>query len=294
MPPHDGSIDPTAARATLESLAIELQSLPIASLAPAFVLVLAGVVLLLVGRRVLRPVLVVTSILFGAAFGAPLLGGLLRRVGTLGLTLLGGILGLLAVAIAWRLMYGAALGIVVAFFVSVVVLIGVDAGVVDARRPASGPEAAPSAAAVEGAGMHSPDRPAFLDRTPAFVRPLAAWAASRWSSEPPQVRSLLTATAAAGGFVGLVVGSLLPQSAAALLTSIVGGLFTLLGGLPLLARAFDAHDRALPPIAWLGAWMALALAGWIVQLPSRKVESPDAAPASERAASTRKRRRESP
>lgn len=273
----DGSIDPSAARETLESLAVELQSLPIASLAPALVLALAGIVLLLAGRRLLRPVLVVTSIVFGALLGAPLLGGLAPRIGTLGLTLVGGVLGLLLVAVAWRLMYGVALGLVLAFVAALVALIGVDAGLVDARRPTSGSEAALAAPGVDRAEARAAESSGLLDRTPETVRPLVAWAESRWSGEPAQVRSLLTAAAASGGFVGLVVGSLLPQSAAALLTSVVGGLFALLGGLPLLSRLLGTQDHALPPIAWLGAWLALALVGWLVQLPSPAADADAAA-----------------
>ena len=47
---------------TLDSLAREFQQLPIASLAPALVLLLGGLLLLIAGRHFLRPVLVVTAV----------------------------------------------------------------------------------------------------------------------------------------------------------------------------------------------------------------------------------------
>ena len=57
-------IIPGSASETLDTLAQQFQQLPVASLAPALVLVLGGALLLIAGRHFLRPVLVVMTVLF--------------------------------------------------------------------------------------------------------------------------------------------------------------------------------------------------------------------------------------
>ncbi len=247
--------------ATLDALSREFATLPLLSLAPALVLLLGGLLLVVAGRHFLRPVLVVTCIALGALLGAPVLGAIEPRfggtfLGRVVFTALGAVIGLVAVATLWRLAYGVALGIVVGFGLSLVAWIGIDAGVIDARAPG---ETAHVAAAP------SEEATAFADRTPDPVRPLVTWADARWRSEPPQVRTFLTAAAAGGGFIGLVVGAWIPQASAAFLTSLVGGAFTLVGALPFLARFSERFAGPISPIAWLLLWLSLALLGWILQ-----------------------------
>jgi len=79
------------------------------------------------------------------------------------------------------------------------------------------------------------------------------------------VRTLLTAAAAGAGFVGLVLGAWMPQSAAALLTSLVGSILTLVGAVPFLAKYSDRIASGPHPIGWLLLWLALALGGWLFQ-----------------------------
>lgn len=242
----------------LGELAGEFQNLPVASLAPAIVLLLGGLLLLVAGRHFLRPVLVVTSVLLAALLGTPLLAQVFPRVGEAVLVFLAAATGLVLVAITWRLMLGTATGIVAAFACASVAMIGVDAGFIDARSAADAPPASVSLDEIAA-------RDEIVERAPTLVRPLVRWADARWHSEPPQVRTLLKAAAAGGAFIGLVLGVWLPQSSAAFLTSLVGGLFVLVGGMPFLARVVDRAAEPMPPLAWLALWAALALAGWIVQ-----------------------------
>ena len=113
---------------------------------------------------------------------------------------------------------------------------------------------------------------AIVDHAPRLIHPLVDWADRRWLAEPPQVRTLLGAAAAGGGFVGLVLGAWLTQSSSALLTSMVGAIFALVGALPFAARHFDRVAEGPRPVGWLLLWIALSLAGWLFQ--TRKGENP--------------------
>ena len=249
---------PPSAAETLDSLAREFQQLPIASLAPALVLLLGGLLLLIAGRHFLRPVLVVAVVLFCAMLGPTLLGGLLPGIPGGALTVLGGVFGLAAMALAWRLVLGAATGVVAAFACAVLAAMAVDGGWIDARSPADLLAPGPSA---EELRAHD----ALLARSPGLIHPLVDWADARWLAEPTQVRTLLGAAATGGGFVGVVLGSWMPQSAAALLTSLVGSIFTLVGMVPFAAKYSDQIARGPHPIGWLLLWLALALGGWLFQ-----------------------------
>lgn len=260
----------STATETLDSLAREFQQLPIGSLAPAAILLLGGLLLLIVGRHVLRPVLVVTAVLVCAILAPTILGGLFPRVPGLVLTIAGGLLGVCVMALAWRLVLGTATGVIAGFVCAVLAMLAVDAGLVDARSPVDA--TAPSASGDE---RHAHSE--MVARTPELIQPLVAWADARWVAEPTQVRTLLTAAAAGGGFIGLVLGAWMPHSAAALLTSLVGSIFTLVGAVPLLAKYSDRIARGPHPVGWLLVWIALALAGWLFQT-SRAARSKGEAP----------------
>ncbi|MFM7051012.1 MAG: hypothetical protein ACKOYN_02610 [Planctomycetota bacterium] len=251
-----GQSDPSGG--TLESFAREVQQLPVASLAPALVLFLAGALLLVAGRALLKPVLVVTIVLASALLAAPLLGPSMPGLNGFVLTVLGTAIGVLLAAIAWRVVLGAATGTVTAFLCALVAAIGVEAGLIDARLPTDAPPAEVSLAEIA-------DREAMIEKSPAIVRPLVSWAESRWSAETDQVRTLFRAAAAGGGFIGFVLGVWLPKSASAFLTSLVGAMFAMVGAMPFLARHFDRLAEPVSPVGWLFVWLSLALAGWLFQ-----------------------------
>jgi hypothetical protein len=250
--------DAATGEGTLESLAVQIQQIPVASLAPALVLFLGGALLLVAGRVLLKPVLVITIVLASALLAVPALGPFLPTMNGFLLTVLGTACGVLLAAIAWRVVLGAATGAIAAFFCAIVAAMGVEAGFIDARLPTDAPPAEVSLADIAA-------REATIERTPGIVRPLAAWADARWHAEPEQVRTLFRAAAAGGGFVGFVLGVWLPQSAAALLTSLVGSMFAMVGALPFLARHVDRLAEPISPVGWLLLWLALSLAGWLLQ-----------------------------
>lgn len=255
----DAQATPTpSANATIDAFSLQLQDLPLASLVPAGILLLLGLLLLVSGKHLLRPVLVIAIVLAGAMLGVPILGGLMPEAHGLVLTLLGALVGAVIAAVAWRLFLGAALGVTLAFFCALVALLGTDAGMIDARSAADAPPA--SVTLSEYA-----DRERLVERSPETIRPLVAWANMKWHAESDQVQVLLKAAAFGGAFVGLVLGAWLPQGASAFLTSLLGSLFALLGGMPFLLRALERADEPLRPVAWLLLWLALAGGGWLFQ-----------------------------
>jgi hypothetical protein len=249
-----------AAVETVESFGRELQSLPVGSALPAIVLVLLGVALLVFGRHLLRPVLVIAALVGGATLGGAVLGGLLPRLDGLALALLGAALAVVGAALAWRVLFGVATGLVTGFALALTALVLVEAGAVDARAPDDLPPS--TAGSLVDADV---DRDAMLARTPAAIRPLVAWSHDQWASEEPQVRTLVGSAALAGIFVGFVLGLWLADAAAAALTSLTGALLVLLGGFPSLAALAGRPPGSVSPAAWLMLWIALAAGGWLVQ-----------------------------
>lgn len=256
------SQSPGEGRETVESLGRELQSLPIGSAAPALVLALLGVVLLVAGRQLLRPVLVVAFLAIGATFGGTILGGVLPGLSGLPAALLGAIGGVVVSALAWRVLYGVATGAVGGFALALAALVLVQAGFVDARstepRMVDGVHDAIRLDEVA-------DHDAIVEGAPASIRPLVDWSLARWEAEEPQVRTLLLAAAGAGLFIGFAIGLWLPQQAATALTSLTGSLLVLLGAMPLAASWAGRAPSEVGPTGWLLLWLAIAAAGWVVQ-----------------------------
>ncbi len=254
---------------TLQGLALEVQTLPLLSLAPAAVLLAGGLVLLLFGQRLLKPVLVLALLLASVLFAPPVLALVFTSIGAGLATALGVLLGVVLAAITWRVALGAATGVAIAALATLLVFTGVESGFIDARTPTGGVGSSTESTSADLATIAARDE--RLARSPEFLRPLVAWADDRWHAEPAQVRTLLKAAAAGGAFIGFVLGVWLPRSAAAFLTSIIGALFAVSGALPLAAHLAGRPVSPVAPIGWLLLWAALALAGWIFQ--SSRAES---------------------
>ena len=89
---------------------------------------------------------------------------------------------------------------------------------------------------------------------------------------PADGRLTLCGAGLAAGFVGLLLGALMPRRAAAVITGLLGA------GVALSSTAWLAHLLDLPgrdllamgPAAWLGVWGVLAAIGITLQLTSAK------------------------
>ena len=113
----------------------------------------------------------------------------------------------------------------------------------------------------------------WLDRFNGLLAGVGERLGAEWNAMPKPLRTLLMASAAAGGFLGFVAGVACPTWAAATLTSLFGSLLVVVCGAPLVSRVVSAESLPeLKPLGWLSLWMALAAAGWIFQWVTRPVK----------------------
>jgi hypothetical protein len=93
-----------------------------------------------------------------------------------------------------------------------------------------------------------------------------------WDSVPPQARTLLAASAGAGGVAGLVLGLLFSTWAMSGVSSLVGAMLLCGAGLPLAERVSGGALRAPDsPTGWLLLVTAIAVTGWAFQAWRRRV-----------------------
>ena len=90
--------------------------------------------------------------------------------------------------------------------------------------------------------------------------------AHAWDSVPPQARTLLAASAGAGGVAGLVLGLLFSRWAMSGVSALIGAMMLCGAGLPLAERISGGAVRAPEsPTGWLLLVGALSVAGWAFQ-----------------------------
>lgn len=115
---------------------------------------------------------------------------------------------------------------------------------------------------------------AWLDQLNGFLGTAGQWLGERWNEMPPPMRTLVTASAATGGFLGLALGVGCPVWAGTMLTSLFGSLLVLLCGAPLVSRVGDPNWLpSMKPLGWLALWMALATSAAIFQSLTRPTKA---------------------
>jgi hypothetical protein len=274
-------------------------------MAPVGVLFVAGLLLLAFGQRLLKPVLILAAIFAGVVlavrFGAAIQSGLSPLVWS-GIGAIGGVV---FVAISYRLVLGLAVGAIGATVAMLLAMTLAEFGFVDVGPRSSNVQSAhlvtvqagqvvdpltagDDAGGTDEGGGHidrvatdldrvatdldrvapglGPHVVGWFERLNAFMATAGTWIHERWNAMPPPLRTLLLASGAAGGFLGFVAGITSPAWAAAVVTSLFGGLLVLGCGLPLASR-FVAPDAmpSIAPIGWLVLWLALSFAGWAFQ-----------------------------
>ena len=265
---------------TLHEAALRLQELPLLDLAPAGLLAIVGLLLLFYGQKLLKPSLVCAAIIIGAWVAGPFVGMLsppiASKVPSLLWPILGGIAGLVLIALSWRLLVALTFGIVLAAVFVVGSRALVEAGFIDAQASPSAALVAEDAsstllsdALVKSAAKLDGVGPA-VERVHTAVRPLILWINARWEAEPPQMRTLFLATSATGMFMGVLLGLFLAKDIAALLTAVVGALFLLVGGLPLAERYSTSFAEPMHPFTWMLVWAVLAAIGFFAQVVMRQ------------------------
>lgn len=283
----------------LAELAEWMRSLPFSSLAPPGLLLVIGLATLLFGARLLRPTLALAAILVGVTLAV----GFARVQGStlspLWWAAFGAIGGVVAATLGYRLLLAggsAAIGVALG---AILASSAIEAGIVatpdgNARRESAG-EFTSFAAHEESDAIESSPPPV----PDALLAALAPWIdryagelggafgaaggklRTRWARLVGPERTFFLATVAAGAFIGLVLGLANPNGSARVVTSLLGGLFLLAGGVPLLVRSLESETvRAGPaatPLRWLLAWLAIAFLGWLFQLRTRPRPKPEPA-----------------
>lgn len=290
------AIEPGSA---VSDLAEWVRGLPLASLAPAGLLVVGGLLLLAFGRRLLKPVLVVAAIFAGVVLAVRIGHGMGSTISPLVWSALGALGGVLAVMLFYRIALALTVGAIASVAAMLLATTAAEFGLVDVgpgtaaraedvtsaealRAPDRGPGTFERlAASEEGRAVVSehldgvapglgPVVLDWLDRGNRFLAGLGAWTSERWELLPRPMRTLLLASAAAGGFLGFAAGLASPTLAAAIVTSLFGALLVLFCGLPILSRYASLETLTrLTPGVWLLVWLALATLGWLFQWTTR-------------------------
>lgn len=308
---HSADIDPAVsshpapASSSIAALAEWVQSLPLESLAPVGVLFIAGMLLLLFGQRLLKPVLVIASVFAGVVIAVRIGNAMQSGLSPLLWSAFGAIAGVLFVSLSYRVVLGVAVGSIGAVVAMLLATTAAELGWIDV-----GPQ--PSSSSTLRAEESSPSRPnvrdplvaaamilaqdspvveardavaskldevspglgpkfvGWIDRLNGLLATSGDWIHERWELMPKPMRTLLLASAAAGAFLGFVAGLASPTWAAATITSLFGGLLVLGCGVPLASRVVPPDSMPeIKPLGWLVLWLVISAAGWAFQWWSR-------------------------
>ncbi len=255
-------------------------------------LLIAGIILWLVGGRLMRAASVVSLAITGAAIAYTAPAELNIDLHPLLTAALGLILGAFAGAILFRFSMAATLAISLSLAVvtSVALVRDVHHRAPEAVRPVDTESLLASAAALDRSdrsvfisrapqeGSAAPDHAPQSDETTssinaAMTRVLdvvsvaADDAEARWNTLPDGDRSALRLAALAGAFFGFGLGMMAPLFAASIVTSAAGAALFLASGAALAsARDWSISDRLPTTVpAWAVLWLALTLIGTFVQ-----------------------------
>lgn len=271
-------------------------------------LLVAGIVLWLVGGRLMRAASVVSLAIAGAALAYTAPAELNIDLHPLLTAALGLILGAFAGAILFRFSMAATLAVslTLAVVTSVALARDLHHRAPDAVRPVDTRTLLSSASALESgdqsvyisragssnAPAASPTRQrgsddataainTAIDRVLDVVTVAADDAKARWETLEPDDQSALRLAALAGAFFGFGLGMMAPLFAASIVTSALGsGLFLASGAALASARDWSFADRLPTTVpAWAVLWLALTVIGTFVQtMPSGSKRKPKREP----------------
>lgn len=274
----------------LQSSIASVSSVPMGLHTFAVAGLIGGLILWLLGGKLLRPAFGLVGIAVGALLGgllvpavapATLFGFAALHVGMT----LGAILGFILAMTLFRF----AMGIAGAIVFAVLGVLG--AGIYLSQTPGALPVEVPSAlTSVDGlkdaAGKLGTDladaAKKIQDGTPLtdLAKDGETGTGSRevasqlqdeiqdlWSRTPTDSRLTLTGGAFGGALLGLIIGVVMPKKSAALFTSFLGAASVLACGTWLAnAAQLPGHEMLnRGPIAWLGIWLVTGIAGVVIQ-----------------------------
>lgn len=252
----------------------------------------AGLVVWIFGRRLLRPMLVLCGGVFGAAVGlvagamVPHEWSILWPVG------IGAVVAMLVAIMAYRfvmaLLLALSLGLAAPLgFFTYAELTGMYEGQAASEIPDNEliPEQLRDPLKQIGKQLDeqtksllertakpkdetAQEQPAWRQRLDDTVKFIAETASQNWS-DAPGAEKLVTVLLAAGGIIGgILIGVLLPTLSASVVTSLAGALIILTSGYWLLIRSGMSVDGFLPhsAAASLAWWFGTAVIGLFIQL----------------------------
>lgn len=274
-------MDPAATKAMLDGTMPA--GVPAAADTLAVVALIAGLVLWLVGGKVLRPLLAIAGFAGGAVGGAVLAtrvwGGEAFGVsaGYIGLGVGAAVGGLLAFALfRFAMAAGSAMVFAAAGVLGVGVYLSVSpgAGTIDlanARSAARDYVAARVADDLVSRTSAGLGLSAAQARAGSPAEQAAAETGTVWTRLPESSRLMLIVGGVGGALVGLALGALAPRRAAAIVTAWLGAVVWL------ASLVWLASDLGLPgrqfldqgPAQWLVIWLVVALIGLAIQVSGK-------------------------
>lgn len=223
--------------------------------------VVAGLLLWLVGGRVVRPGCAVVGLLVGG-IGTFLIRGELDGQGASLLWLIvGSMTGFLLATALFRIWVAVSCALLLALLIPVTSLVW------EGVAPPADPHRILTEAAKNGAIHNQQDLRRRLDRVSQRQREKAtAW----WASRDRVTRRMLVLTACAGGLIGLVAGLIYPHKTALFESALVGSALVLLGVKQIVAVHGWSVGRWLPQDARavLVLWGLITLLGCLLQWTS--------------------------
>ncbi len=268
----------------------------------SMVVLLAGLVVLFAGTKVLPPLAVVAGALAGWVVGSSVQAIMVPSWPWLACAIGGAVCGTLLAVLGLRLLvasFGGVLGAVAGLAVAAV---AIDRGVVPppamavtalqsgADSPVHGGEApTPSNSRIVAALNEALGRGAVIAASlrfgeawsaggdgPAHALPLAAASAEIdrwWNGLQPPERTVVTGSVGVGLAVGFLGGLLFFKTALAMIAALSGGYLVTSAGWALLARAVPAA-RDAPDSAWWLAFIVVTMVGFSVQVRKREPPTP--------------------
>jgi len=274
----------------MNSLQTTLQDVPWIGLIPVILVVLVGVLLWAAGRKVLPGCLAMLGLLIGAGAGWVIGDSINTSVPPWAVAVLGGVLFALVAALAYRMAVMAALAVVFGIAAPLTVLT-----VHDFRANQSSSISQSTRNVVDQIKGVISKHEETLDEVPealkqveedvhkqlgltdngeetlkdlrSMVERLIDGGRELWTQTPEKLQPILAASAVLGGFLGIIVGLLIPSLAAAVVTS-MGGSVLWLSGAHVLALRLGMGDSAWMPATntrWLLVWLITSVVGFCVQ-----------------------------
>jgi hypothetical protein len=267
-----------------------IQQAPWTGLIPVGLVILVGLLLWAAGRRVLPACLAMLGLLLGGAVGWVISESINVGIPHWTVAALGAVALALFAALAYRLAVIGALAIVfgLAAPLSVLVVHDVRSGTASSlkesgqglmgqiretlsRHETAQNESAAGVQEIEESiqkqlGLSEKGQQ-HLGELRTMAQRLVDGGKELWSQTPKDVQPTLAASAVLGGFLGIIVGLLMPSIAASAITS-MGGSALLLPGAHLLAVRFGLEGASWFPSTsarWLLVWLITSIVGLCLQ-----------------------------